>query len=200
MTAVLQKGDIMNTTNSNFTVQEMGRIALFAALTSILAFIIVPLPLSPVPVSGQTLGVMLAGIFLKGRNAFFSQFIYILMGIIGLPIFAGGSSGIGVLLGPTGGFIWGFLIGAYIIGKLTEKEFNTPWLGNSLSLILGGVIAIYIPGVIQYVIVMGVSVKEAISVAVIPFLPGDVFKIIVGLMVSRKVVFKRVFKEGIASS
>ncbi|MFW6006715.1 MAG: biotin transporter BioY [Bacillota bacterium] len=173
--------------NSNFSTREMGRIAIFAALTAILAFVVIPLPFSPVPVSGQTLGVMLAGLYLSGRNAFFSQLIYTFLGVIGLPVFAGGSSGIGVLFGPSGGFIWGFLLGAYIIGKLTEDESNKSWIINTGILVTGGVVAIYFPGLIQFSLLMGVSIIEAFSMVVFPFLPGDILKIIVSLFMYKKI-------------
>ena len=173
--------------NNNFRVQEMGRIALFAALTSVLAFVSIPLPFSPVPVSGQTLGVMLAGIFLTGRNAAVSQFIYTLLGVVGLPVFAGGRSGIGILFGATGGYIWGFIIGAYVIGKITEGKFKDRWLRKLVALVVGGVVVIYILGMAQFMFVMDASLGKAISATMLPFLPGDAFKILVAILIGQKI-------------
>jgi biotin transport system substrate-specific component len=173
--------------NNSFSIQEMGRIALLAAVTCVLAFVIIPLPFSPVAVSGQTLGVMLAGLILSGRNAAVSQFVYVLLGIVGLPVFAGGQSGIGVLFGPTGGYIWGFVIGAYIIGKLTESKWKNIWLQKLMALIIGGVIVIYIFGLFQFMLVMDVSLGKAISLTMLPFLPGDVFKILIAILISQKI-------------
>ena len=98
--------------------------SLFAALTAAGAYIQIPMPFSPVPVTLQVFFVLLAGSILKSKWGSLSMIVYTLLGIAGLPVFAGGSSGIGVLLGPTGGYIVGFILAAYVIGKLSEKTEN----------------------------------------------------------------------------
>ena len=179
--------------NSNYSIQEMGRIAIFAAVTSVLAFITIPLPFSPVPVTGQTLGVMLAGVFLSGRNAFMSQVVYVLLGIAGLPVFSGGRSGIGILMGPTGGYIWGFILGAFVIGYFFNKNLS---LINKIGiLIAGGVAVIYVCGLFQFIIVTDRSIIDAISLTMLPYLPGDVLKILITLFVSNKIDLDRVLNK-----
>jgi len=170
----------------NFNIKEMARIALFAALISMLALVIIPLPFSPVPVSGQSLGVMLAGLFLKPKAAVMSILIYIFMGVIGLPVFSGGTSGPGILLGPTGGYIWGFVIGVYLISLLIGKNTYDTIFWQIAALITGGIIIIYVLGLIQYMIVTGTNFYQALTAAVIPFLPGDIFKVIIALIIKRK--------------
>jgi len=175
---------------SKFTVQDLTQISLFTALTSILAFISIPLPFSPVPVSGQTLGVMLSGVFLGARKGTISIIIYIILGSIGLPIFAGGSSGIGVLFGPTGGYLWGFMIAAYIIGKLFETN-NMGIVWKFISLFIGGIFIIYFFGMIQLIIVTKMSLVKALTAGVLPFIPGGIFKIIVALLISQRMNVNR---------
>lgn len=172
--------------NSKITIREMSRSAIFAAITGILAFVIIPLPFSPVPVSGQTLGVMLAGVYLLPRNAVMSQVIYILLGLIGVPVFAGGSSGPGVLLGPTGGFIWGFLLSAYFISKFTTQGSGKKFKRDLLVLITGGILMIYIPGVIQLILITQITPVQALTTAVLPFLPGDILKILAVILIKNR--------------
>ena len=101
--------------------RKMVFASLFAALTAAGAYIQIPIPFSPVPVTLQVFFVLLAGSMLKSKWGSLSMVVYTLLGVAGLPVFAGGSSGMGVLLGPTGGYIFGFILAAYLIGKLSEK-------------------------------------------------------------------------------
>ncbi len=172
--------------HSYFSVKEMGKISIFAALTSILAYIIIPLPFSPVPVSGQTLGVMMAGLFLKPGAAVASQIVYIAMGIIGLPVFSGGRAGLGILFGPTGGYLWGFILGAYIIARLINYTDENDIYKNFLILFTGGLLIIHLLGLIQYTIITDVSIKQAFITSLLPFIPGDIFKIILVLFLNNK--------------
>ncbi|ACL69274.1 biotin transporter BioY [Halothermothrix orenii] len=168
------------------SIHDLTRIAFFAALTGILAYISFPLPFSPVPVSGQTLGVMLAGLLLGSYRGFLSQIAYILLGVIGLPVFAGGSSGIGSLFGPSGGYIWGFLFGAYIIGRLFESFNNSNYIVKFFFLVTGGIVVVYLFGITQLIIVTKMSLTEAIVSGMLPFLPGDLFKIFIVTLISQK--------------
>ena len=87
--------------------RSLALAGMMAALTAVLAYIRIPLPFSPVPVSAQTLAVMFAGALLGARLGAFSQLVYVLMGAVGLPVFAGGQGGPAVLAGPTGGYLIG---------------------------------------------------------------------------------------------
>ena len=160
-------------------------IALFAALTSLLAYVSIPLPFSPVPITGQTLGVMLAGLLLSGSDALLSQVVYILLGVFGLPVFSGGSSGIGVLFGPSGGFIIGFLAAAFFIGKFTGKE--TGFKNDIMVLFLGGIVIIYITGIIQLMLVLDLSLKAAFMTGALPYLPGGIIKIMAAVAMGNKI-------------
>jgi biotin transport system substrate-specific component len=152
--------------------------SLFAALTAAGAYIHIPIPFSPVPITLQVFFVLLAGSILKSKWGSLSMIVYTLLGIAGLPVFAGGSSGIGVLLGPTGGYIIGFILAAYIIGKLSEKTENST--GSSLLInafnMSAGVLIIYLCGFFQLMMVAKVGPEAAFTLGVIPFLPGEIVK------------------------
>jgi biotin transport system substrate-specific component len=157
--------------------------ALFGAGTAAGAYIIVPIP--PVPITLQTLFLYLAGALLGGRLALLSQVVYLLLGIIGLPVFAGGKAGFGVLFGPTGGYLIGFLPAAYIVGKWNEM-LKTPSFPNVLLSMIAGTIPVYLLGVLQLSFVAKLDLVKAVSVGMLPFLIGDGIKIVVAaLLVGR---------------
>lgn len=160
--------------------------SLFAALTAAGAYIQIPVPFSPVPVTLQVFFVLLAGSMLKSKWGGLSMIVYTLLGIAGLPVFAGGTSGMGVLLGPTGGYIIGFILAAYIIGKLSEKveSVDKPsFFVNALNMITG-VLVIYACGFIQLMLVAEVGPGTAFTLGVIPFLPGEIIKTAVAAYVA----------------
>ncbi|MDW7651654.1 MAG: biotin transporter BioY [Bacillota bacterium] len=170
-----------------YSVRDLTLIALFAALTSIMAYITIPMPAGLPPITGQTFAVMLAGMLLGAKKGAMSQIIYILLGIAGLPVFAGAMAGAGVLAGYSGGFIWGFVPGAYIIGKLTEKQARTPLSILILAAFTGGVIAVYIPGVWQMAKVLGWPADKAV-IAMLPYIPGDLVKVAASSLLAQKVL------------
>lgn len=158
--------------------------ALFAALTAVGAFIVIPS--YPVPVTLQTLFTYLAGAVLGGSLGALSQLIYLLLGCIGLPVFAGGEAGLGVLLGPTGGYLMGFIVGSFIIGKLVETKGNPSFTWILISMVIG-TLAIYTLGVIQLSLWLKTSIEHAISLGVLPFLIGDSLKILLASFITLRV-------------
>ena len=162
--------------------------SLFAALTAIGAYITVPVPLSPVPITLQVFFVLLAGSRLGSKWGSLSMIVYMLLGIVGLPVFAGGSSGIGVLLGPTGGYIFGFILAAYIIGKLSRKTgngANSSFFINALNM-SAGVLVIYACGAFRLMMVADFDLGKTLALGVISFLPGDILKIAVAAYIISK--------------
>lgn len=168
---------------SKINIRQMTLISLFAALTAVGAFI--SIPLYPVPLTLQTLFTLLAAMTLGSVIGTSSQIIYVMLGVIGLPVFAGFKAGMGILFGPTGGFLFGFIISAYIIGKIIElkkeKNFFYYFLAG-----LSGMVIIYITGITQLSLVTGIGVKKAITVGMLPFLPGDILKIIAASFIASK--------------
>lgn len=156
------------------SVRGMVYASLFGAVTAAGAFIMIPLP--PVPITLQTMFVCLSGTLLGARLGMLSQVIYLGIGAIGLPVFAGGKAGFGALFGPTGGYLTGFVAGAYLIGKLVEAR-PAPgifWIALSMA---AGTVAVYLFGVLQLSLVARLSLEKAVAVGVLPFLMGDILKI-----------------------
>ena len=158
--------------------------SIFGAVTAAGAYIMIPLP--PVPITLQTLVLYLAATLLGGRLSALSQVVYLLVGIIGLPVFAGGKAGMGVLIGPTGGYLIGFIAGAYVIGKIVEIRKN-PGLIWIIPAMVTGTVAIYLFGVVQLMIVAKLSMVKAITVGVLPFLIGDALKIVAASFLTLKI-------------
>jgi len=169
---------------STMSLRGMIYASLFGAATAAGAYIIIPLP--PVPITLQTLFAGLAGALLGARLGALSQVIYLLIGIIGLPVFAGGKAGLGVLFGPTGGYLIGFVAGAWVIGALVNLKKN-PGFGWTVSALIAGTAVIYFFGIAQLSLVAKISVNKAISVGVLPFLIGDVVKILAAAYVVKRV-------------
>lgn len=166
-------------------VKPMIYASLFAALAAIGAFVKIPIPLSPVPITLQVLFVLLAGLVLGSRWGGKSMLVYIILGIIGIPVFSGGSSGIGVILGPTGGYLIGFVPGAFITGLITERFGRSVYA--AFSAMIAGLAAIYLFGMIQLSLVANLSIHEAALVGVLPFLIGDSIKMIAALVISGRI-------------
>jgi biotin transport system substrate-specific component len=164
-------------------VRQMVYASMFGALTAIGAFIVIPL--QPVPITLQTLFTGLAGVLLGGYAGALSQIIYVILGVIGLPVFAGGQAGLGTLLGPAGGYLIGFIAAAYVIGKIVEsqREAGLAWI--VVSLIIGDLV-IYTFGTLQLSLVAHFSINKALLVGVVPFLIGDLIKLIVTVLISIK--------------
>jgi len=156
-------------------VQDILNVALFSALTAIGALISIPLPF--VPITLQTLFTYMAGALLGGYLGALSQLIYVLMGVVGLPIFVGWKAGIFALVGPTGGYLVGFIPGAFVIGKLAEMRENPSfrWL---LICMTAGTAIIYASGVLQLMNWMRIGVNEALVIGVLPFIVGDALKML----------------------
>jgi biotin transport system substrate-specific component len=154
---------------TSFTIAIVGSI-----LLALLARLSIPVPFSPVPITGQTLGVLLLGGLLGSRLATITILTYIFEGAIGLPVFAGGSLGFLYLLGPTGGYLIGFIPAAYFIGLLSERGWNSK-IGSSILAITLGTAIIFIFGVSWLSVTAGIT--NAISIGLVPYLPGAVVKI-----------------------
>lgn len=157
-------------------IRQIPFIALFAGLTSIFGYIQIPLPFSPVPITAQTLAVMLAGSILPPKSAFLSMLVFLLLGALGLPVFHGGSSGIGILFGPTGGFLISWPIAAYIMA-LINKKLKPNFAYTFLLNILGGIIIVYAIGVPYLAYSTKIGIRAAILSGALPFIAGDLLKV-----------------------
>lgn len=139
------------------------------------------LPFSPVPITGQTLVVLLAGLILGKKMGTASVFLYLLQGAAGLPVFAGGKSGVMTLFGPTGGYLIGFLAAVYIVGMLSELRFTRSVLQAASALIIGNLI-IYTCGLVWLARFVGET--QVLQLGLYPFLAGDLVKVIFGVILT----------------
>lgn len=156
--------------------------ALFAALIAVLGLVSIPIPISPVPITGQSLAIMLAGGILTVRQAGYSVLTFLLLGAVGVPVFAGMTGGIGIIVGPRGGYLIGYLVGAMAIAFLKGKQ-NKVWR-LALANVIGGIIIVYLFGVLWLSYVTGMGLEKAITVGALPYIPGDLFKAFVATIVA----------------
>jgi biotin transport system substrate-specific component len=152
-------------------------VVVFALLTWAAARVSVPLPMTPVPGTLQTLAVLLAGAVLGARAGAVSQASYIFMGMAGLPVFALPGSGPGYLLGPTGGYLVGFIAAAFVVGSLLEKPGRRGVLAGALAFLLGAV-TIHACGLAWLSVVLG-DPAAALRAGVLPFVLFDLAKVVV---------------------
>lgn len=157
--------------------------AIFAAITGVLSQLTIPLPL--IPITGQTLAVGLTATILGSRYGTLAMLIYILLGAIGLPVFAEAKAGFQVLIGPTGGYIFGFVLTAYLTGLILEKTRFT--LKNALIANLVGMFVTLFCGVVQLKYVLAMSWPEAFAAGVTPFLLVGVVKALLASVIGIKV-------------
>jgi biotin transport system substrate-specific component len=164
---------------------HMGEMALGKRLTYMLTFnllliassyIQIPLPFSPVPITAQTMAVLACGLFLGPISGALTVLAYILEGAMGLPVFAGGSAGLARVFGPTGGYLAGFVLGAFVVGYLSEKIASMTFWKLTLLLSVGTAL-IFIPGIV--VVSVFAPEGQALTMGLYPFLPGAAAKIIV---------------------
>ena len=148
-------------------------VGLFFVLTALGAFVRIPLPWTPVPVTLQTLFVLLGGLALGGGLGSLSGLAYLGIGALGLPIFAGAAGGFGVLGGPTGGYLIAFPIASWVVGRAAGREAG--WLRASLALLLGTLV-IYILGAGNLAIILNCGPGKAFQLGVLPFVVGDALK------------------------
>lgn len=161
-------------------------------LTALMARIAIPLPFTPVPITGQTFAVLLVGAALGSRRGALSMALYLLEGAAGLPVFAGGAAGLARVLGPTGGYLIGFIAAAFVTGWLAERGWDRRPLTAALAMLAGNLV-IYLFGLIWLAYGPWLAPwlvhqpgrfahglwgsKGAIALGLLPFIPGDLVKL-----------------------
>ncbi|MCF0148422.1 MAG: biotin transporter BioY [Clostridium sp.] len=173
----------------NLTLGDKVLIAIFAALTSIGAFISIPIPY--VPFTMQFFFSSMSGIILGGKKGALSQLLYILIGLIGIPVFTKGG-GPQYIFQPTFGYLIGLIIAAYVIGKVVEIKKNS--FKNLLLANFFGIIVIYFIGVIYFYLInkfylgLNITISLAIYNGILITLPGDIIKSILTALVGTRVI------------
>jgi biotin transport system substrate-specific component len=148
-------------------------VGLFFMLTTLGAFVRIPLPWTPVPVTLQTLFVLLSGLALGGTLGGASGLCYLAIGSLGLPIFAGAAGGLSQVAGPTGGYLIAFPIASWLTGRAAGRKAG--WLRASLAVFLGTLV-IYILGAGNLAIILNCGPEKAFQLGVLPFVVGDALK------------------------
>lgn len=165
--------------------------SLLAALTAAGAFIAIPI--GPVPIVLQNFFVILTGLLLGSRWGLASIGVYLLAGILGLPVFAGGTGGIGRFVGPTGGYLLGYLPAVYIIGRICETAPKKAVFDFTAAVC--GSLVVYACGVPWLKLLTGMTWTKTLAAGMLPFLPGDALKVIAAVPVAallRPIVRKRI--------
>lgn len=166
--------------------------ALFAGLTAIGA-VLIEIPIGPVPITLQVLFTTLAGVVLGARLGALSQIVYVFMGIVGLPVLSGGVGGPAYIFHPTFGYLIGFIIGAYVIGRIAEKQKNPKFLNLFLAT-LAGLFVIYAIGfpylyiVLTKITNLDVNFYDVLKTSVLIFIPGDIIKCLLTALLGVKII------------
>lgn len=165
---------------------KMTLVALFAALTAAGTFISIPLPGSPVPVVLQNLFALLSGLILGPFLGSAAVAVYLAVGAIGVPVFAGAKGGFVHFFGPTGGYLLGYLLCAMVAGLVAGKPragVKTP-LARIIAAAILGFAALYVPGVARLKFAINADWTKAFAVGFIPFIVGDAIKAAIAVAVA----------------
>lgn len=159
-------------------VRDAVLIAAGSLLVAGAAQVVIPLPFTPVPITGQTFAVLLVGAALGAGRGAASLALYLGEGVAGLPFFAGGASGLGVITGATGGCLVGFVFAGALVGFLAQRGWDRRF-ASALGAMLTGNVVIYFLGVLGLATFMGASPlsEEVLLAGLYPFVPGDLIKV-----------------------
>ena len=164
---------------------------MMACLTGIMAQIIIPLPWTPVPITAQTFAVLCSGLFLGKKYGCLSQILYIVLGVAFIPWFGGMTGGLDIFLGSTFGFFIGFVIASYFVGMITEKyAASRSFRKMAITIGIANFALIYIPGLAGLALFMSmqgtpVGIVELLMMGLVPFIAGDIVKILGAASVSK---------------
>lgn len=172
----------MSVSKSKYSVEGMCRTAIFTAVLAVLAQISIPMA-GGVPVTLQTFAVVLSGIVLGGRGGAMACIVYLVLGLVGVPVFSGFKGGPGVLLGPTGGFIISFPVMAYFAGMASNRAVRSVsggtvfWSKVFLAGLMPGMIFNYAAGAVWFDLVTGSGIMAAVTACIAPFVINDLIKL-----------------------
>lgn len=171
----------------NKTIAQLIGTFTFIVLITLGAYIRVPLPFTPVPITLQTFFVILGSAILGRKYGTMATSTYLVLGGLGLPIFQGYGGGLFHVLGPTGGYLLGFVASSFVIGSLIDfkrEKSSFSWVVFSMAV---GQFVIYIFGISWLAIYMNLGFIKAIYLGFVPFLPGAIFKLITASLIYRKI-------------
>jgi biotin transport system substrate-specific component len=161
----------------NARVRDVSLVVAGALLIYLTARLVLPVPGSPVPITGQTFGVLLVGGALGFRRGLIGVGLYVLLGVVGLPFFAEGRGGMSVIWGATGGYLIGFVMAGALVGRLAELGWDRK-IGGALGAMLLGSVVIYAIGLPWLGVVTSSNPEETLALGLTPFLLGDALKLV----------------------
>src|SRR5947208_5027875 len=161
-------------------VRQVGLVIGFSLLTALSAQ--VAIPVGPIPITGQTFAVLLTGALLGSRMGALAMIVYLVEGASGLPFFAGFTGGLSHLVGPAGGYLVAFPAGAFITGAFAEHDWDRRFFTAVLAMSIGSLVIIFC-GWGWFALSTRTNALTALSVAVVPFIPGDIVKILLAAAV-----------------
>lgn len=164
------------------TPRDVALIAVFAAVIAVLSMPFA-IPLGPVPITLQTLGVMLAPSVLGAKRGTLAVLVFLALALAGLPLLAGGRGGLAPFLGATGGYLWGFVLGALVIGLIVDRMRTYRMTWGVLANLVGGVLVVYLVG-IPWTAYVTEDALLATVLATGVFLPGDLAKIVIAAAIA----------------
>ena len=181
---------------SRFTTTDLARIAVFAGIVAVLGL---PGGISvagSVPITAQTLGVMLAGAILGPLRGALAIITFLALVALGLPLLSGGRGGLGVFVGPSAGYLAGWVAGAFVIGLLVRSGPRLTWVRTSLGLVVGGIVTVYAFGIPVQALVTRLPLG-AVALQSAVFLPGDVTKVVITAVITMALVraYPRAFRR-----
>ena len=175
-------------TTKNTVSKKIVFTALFAALIAVCGFISIPIPGTPIPIVLQNMLTVLTGLMLGPVWGTIATVLFLAAGALGLPIFSGGTGGFAKLMGPTGGFLYGYALATLIAGIIAQR----PVYGKKTSLLrlilatVCGFVIMYIPGVLHFMRVMEKTFTQTMTLCVLPYIPGDIIKTIIAILLASK--------------
>jgi biotin transport system substrate-specific component len=187
---------------SRFDATDIARIAVFAAIVAVLG-----LPggfsvFGAVPITAQTLGVMLAGAILGPWRGAAAMLVFVALVAVGLPLLSGGHGGIGVLVGPSGGYVIGWIFGAFVIGAIVHaRGRRLTWVRTIVGIVVGGILVVYAFGVPVQAFVTRLPLAETALQSTV-FLPGDLIKVAIAAAITMTLVraYPRAFRSAASST
>jgi biotin transport system substrate-specific component len=147
-----------------------------AGMVAVAAQVSIPLPFTPVPITGQTFAVVLAGASLGAVRGTASLSLYLAVGLLGAPVYADGRHGWDVVSGATGGYLIGFIVAAGLTGWLAERRWDRRF-SSALAAMLTGNVVIYLVGLPWLAVVLDTRLEETLELGLYPFVPGDMLKL-----------------------
>ena len=158
----------------------------FIILTALGAYVRIPLPFTPVPITLQTFFVLLSGAVLGRKWGAASQFGYVLLGGFGLPIFAGASFGLAVFFGSTGGYLLGFILAGWMVGRIISQHKTVNFNQILITMLIGSLLILLL-GCIWIGILFKISLQQILVLGLWPFVPGDIIKSIVAALIYQRI-------------